>query len=318
MKTITKLVNSDEEFLKILSNKVLIVDANIAKYHPFVLKHKSIYVINNPESNKNEEGLFKILRFFQEKELTRHSHVVALGGGALSDLVGFACSIFKRGIPFSIAPTTILSLIDASIGGKTGINTSFGKNIIGTFYLPKDIFIFYPFLDSLTKKDLDSGHGELLKYAFLSKKIYNLVSNKKLKEAYLEASLFKQKIIKKDFLENKERKVLNLGHTIGHPIESIFKFPHGVSVALGLKFILTIYNEKILENYFELTEKLNLILPDFNLNLDEFLKYLRQDKKRVGEDIEIIIPSKKGKSEIRKISYREFELDVIRELSKYS
>lgn len=318
MKTSIKIILKREDLISEFKEKFVIVDENVFKLHPFLdkLDSKNLFIIKEAEKEKTFEGVEKILHFLFERGASREAHIVAIGGGALSDLVGFVASIYKRGIKWSVVPTTILSLIDASIGGKTAVNSQFGKNLIGSFYHPEIIYVDYEFFKSLPKEEIDSGHGELLKYAFLSRKVANLVKKKNLKEAYVEAAKFKQKIVKKDPLEKGERKLLNLGHTVGHAIEAHTKMPHGICVLIGLKAVLKMYRVDLLPIFLELQNTLKITEPIISLEEEKINHYLNQDKKIIGPEIDLVIPKSLGKSEIKRIDFLEFKQKVTSEFSE--
>lgn len=318
MKTSIKIISKREELISEFKGKVVIIDEAVYKLHPFLnhLDQKKLLIISNPEKEKTFEGTEKILHFLLENAFSRDVHIVAIGGGALSDLVGFAASIYKRGVKWSVVPTTILSLIDASIGGKTAINSKFGKNLIGSFYHPETIYVDYEFFKSLPKEEIDSGHGELLKYAFLSSKVAKELKKNNLKDAYIEACKYKQKIVKKDPFEKGERKLLNLGHTIGHAIEAHNNIPHGICVLIGLKTILKMYRLELIPIFLELQKILKITEPIIVLEEDKIDKYLTQDKKISGNGIDLIIPKSLGKSEVKRIDLGEFRQKVASELAR--
>ena len=224
--------------------------------------------------------------------------MIAVGGGTVSDLTGFVASTLFRGVDWSVVPTTLLGMVDAAIGGKTAINLPQGKNLLGAFHFPQNIIIGPEFIDTLELQDIESGLGEVIKYAFLDKNIFNILLEKGLCQETIQAcATYKECIISKDPLDKGVRKTLNLGHSWGHALEKEFSLPHGIAVLLGMKLLFK------MEEQSENLEKLNILVQHFKLsplkldigsNLDSILSYLFTDKKRDGEKISFVLPS--GKS----------------------
>lgn len=198
------------------------------------------------EENKNIETATQLWEIFSEMEADRKSLLINLGGGVITDMGGFVASTYKRGFKFINVPTTLLSMCDASIGGKTGIDHQYLKNIIGTFALPEAIFFYPKFLETLKFEELRSGFAEMLKHGLIAdSNHWNDLSSlfKITPEAiapFINRSMeIKNEVVTKDFKEENVRKVLNFGHTIGHAVESLFLkkgnlIPHGEAVALGM------------------------------------------------------------------------------------
>ena len=227
-----------------------------------------VAVIGDGERFKSLRTLEKTLRYFGENGLSRTDLVVALGGGVVGDLAGFAASVYLRGIPFVQVPTTLLSMIDSSVGGKTGINTEFGKNLVGAFYQPAAVVIDPDVLSTLPKRELTAGFCEAVKQGALGGKRLLDMTSKAIDDGWngpdLEAFLaeqvkFKAAIVAADERESversdaKSRKILNFGHTFGHAIEKVTnyrRFKHGEAVGHGIVFAS------------ELSKKLELIGPD--------------------------------------------------------
>ena len=211
-------------------------------------KKSECFIINIPsgEKNKNLLEVNKILNFLTTHNFDRNDTVAALGGGVVGDTAGFAASIFKRGINFIQVPTTLLSQVDSSVGGKTGVNNSYGKNLIGTFYHPKFVLIDIAVLDSLPKREMVSGFAEILKYSLIMNKKFFLwlckegtnIINRKNTLSILKAIEISCKsksiIVGKDEKEKGLRAILNFGHTLGHALESHLKYSnklnHGEAV----------------------------------------------------------------------------------------
>ncbi|NGX58388.1 MAG: 3-dehydroquinate synthase [Chlamydiae bacterium] len=183
----------------------------------------------------------------QAQGLGKDTCIIALGGGVTLDMAGFIASTYCRGIPYLSCPTTLLSMIDASIGGKTGVNTSFGKNLIGAIYTPEMIFIDTTTLRTLSQNEVCNGLMEMIKHGIIADPLYFEMFEKDgdkiseldveyLNEAIEGSCRIKQKIVKADLQEKGKRRLLNFGHTIGHALEQVtnFKIPHGEAVAVGM------------------------------------------------------------------------------------
>ena len=172
--------------------------------------------------------------FFLAKNIHRNSHLVAIGGGGVSDLAGFVAATLLRGIPWSIVPSTLLAMVDAAIGGKVGIDFAGAKNQLGAYHMPKNVFLCHEFLASLPKEEMDSGMGEVIKYSFLEKSIYSTLGQDSLIDVIDKCAQFKQSVVNCDVRDEKGvRCILNFGHSFGHAIETIYGLSHGVSDNLG-------------------------------------------------------------------------------------
>ena len=211
---------------------LLVIDKNISKKIianlKKSLKNKEIYsyLIRANEKNKNQITTNYILDILLKKNFSRQDCLIAVGGGITGDIAGFAASLFKRGIQFVNIPTTLLSQVDSSIGGKTGVNTKYGKNLIGSFYQPKIVISDTKFLMSLPKREVVCGYGEILKHSLILNKIFYEYLNKNcfkilnLESPYIEKAIFesckiKKLVVEKDEKEKSMRKILNFGHTFG-------------------------------------------------------------------------------------------------------
>jgi 3-dehydroquinate synthase len=238
---------------KIFSTKVVILTHrrlwSLYKHKFNKIKNVDLIFIPEGENSKNIKFLEFIYNNLLRYGVDRKSLLIIFGGGVLGDLGGFAASTFMRGIDVVQIPTTLLAMIDSSIGGKTAINLSFGKNLVGSFYQPKIILCDLSLIKTLPKKEFHNALGEILKYAILNKKIYTMmnrlenisvhsVNNDIFKNIILECIRTKLNIVKQDEKELKGiREKLNLGHTIAHGIEAATnynKYSHGIAVILGL------------------------------------------------------------------------------------
>lgn len=310
--------NTFNEFIsKPQSNVLFLVDQNvmnkcsglIEKYIQIDLSsHHRMMIINSNESNKSLKTVDKILQYLVENKFDKNSILVSIGGGVLGDIAGLTASLYMRGITLIQIPTTILSAVDSSVGGKTGINFGGIKNLIGTFYQPSAVFINSEFFKTLPRLEIISGIGELVKYALLIPNQYDLFRDnikkiyydKNISEEIILTSLkFKSLIVNKDEKEETGlRKILNLGHTFAHGFESAsdYKLKHGEAVFIGIISALL-----VAENFRLITkEKINQFLKDFSfipirklvyeLDGQKIINFMKSDKKYSGSSIKLVLP----------------------------
>ena len=278
-----------------------------------------VYLFKASELNKNQKSVNNILEILLKNNFHRNDCLISIGGGIVGDVSGFAASIFKRGIRFINIPTTLLAQVDSSIGGKTGINTSSGKNLIGSFYQPSIVISDTNFLKTLPKREVICGYGEILKHSIISNKKFFLFLNKNaskilnLKSPYIEKSIYqscliKKKIVERDEKETKLRKVLNFGHTFAHAYEASLKYSkklnHGEAVIMGImsasKFSLK--SNLLSKNEFQLINnhlsrfKLKMPLKKYfsTNNLKTIISFMNKDKKNNSEKINLILLKKIG------------------------
>ena len=215
------------------------------------IKAKELHIITLPdgEKYKNFESInYAMDRLFDAK-FNRNSIVIAFGGGVIGDMSGFIASIFQRGIDFIQIPTTLLSMVDSSVGGKTGINNKYGKNLVGAFYQPEAVYIDTHFLSTLPKREYSAGMAEIIKMAIMfDKKFFEDIKNQKLSnEQLIEKSVkTKANVVNQDEKEHGIRSVLNYGHTFGHVIENLTNYStylHGEAVGIGMIMANELSNE---------------------------------------------------------------------------
>ena len=305
---------------------LLIIDSKVSKTFAKKIisslskKKINYHFFNASEVNKNQSSVNKILAILLKKNFHRNDCLISIGGGITGDTSGFASSIFKRGIKFINIPTTLLAQVDSSIGGKTGINSIHGKNLIGSFYQPSLVLSDINFLKTLPKRELICGYGEILKHALISDKKFFLYLDKNcqkilnlqnpfIQKAIHKSCLIKKKVIELDEKENNLRKILNFGHTFAHAYEATLKYSkklnHGEAVILGIisasKFslknnLLSIKEFKLIQNHlikFNLPIKLKKHFTKKNLN--EIIKFMEKDKKNNNKKINLVLLKKIGK-----------------------
>ncbi|WP_120866138.1 3-dehydroquinate synthase [Helicobacter pylori] len=302
-----------------LKQKALIIsDSIVAGLHlSYLLKRLKalevrVCVIESGEKYKNFHSLERILNNAFEMQLNRHSLMIALGGGVISDMVGFASSIYFRGIDFINIPTTLLAQVDASVGGKTGINTPYGKNLIGSFHQPRAVYIDLSFLKTLEKREFQAGVAEIIKMAVcFDKNLVERLETKDLKDC-LEEVIFqsvniKAQVIIQDEKEQNIRAGLNYGHTFGHAIEKetdYERFLHGEAIAIGMRMandlalslgMLTLKEYERIEN---LLKKFGLIFHYKITDIQKFYERLFLDKKSENKTIKFILPKGVGAFEV--------------------
>ena len=304
---------------------LLVVDRNILKKITLKIKkslgNKDIHIFNfnASEINKNQNSVNNILNILLKENFSREDCLITIGGGITGDVGGFAASLFKRGLTFVNIPTTLLSQVDSSIGGKTGVNTQYGKNLIGSFYQPRLVISDTDFLKTLPKRELICGYGEVLKhslilnkkfYDYLDKNVFNILNLKSpyIGKAIYESCKIKRDIVQKDETEKEIRKVLNFGHTFAHAYEASLgyskKLNHGEAVILGmntaLKFSLKnklIKNEEVksILNHIEKAKLPMNIKKYFSLkDLNKILSFMTKDKKNNSDKINLVLLKKIG------------------------
>lgn len=274
-------------------------------------------IIGAGENNKSIDNYTKVISRLIDGEYTRDSVIIALGGGVIGDLAGFAASTYMRGIDVIHIPTTLLAAVDSSIGGKTGINHEGYKNLLGTFYHPRAVVIDTSMLKTLSNKDYLGAFGEIIKYGMLgdldllveldknSRKYINRLID--LDEIILKCVKMKINIVDSDERDHNKRKVLNLGHTFAHGIESSTDFnvlSHGEAVAIGLLLAsrLSLSLNKIKKDYYSFIEgllyKYFAQVFEISLNAEEILKFMQMDKKNKHNYITFVLPTNECKVDI--------------------
>ena len=315
----------------------------IKNFLNFFPKKKIIfYYFKANEKNKNQKSVNKILSILLDKNFNRNDCLISVGGGITGDVSGFAASVFKRGLKWINIPTTLLSQVDSSIGGKTGVNTKYGKNLIGAFYQPNLVLSDINFLRSLPKRELVCGYGEILKHSLIAdKKFFLFLKNNgsnilNLKSPLIEKAIFKSCLIKKKIVEFDEketnlRKILNFGHTFAHAYEATLGYSkrlnHGEAVILGIKtaakFSLTnkvLVNKefRLIENhltYLDLPRNMNKFFS--SKNLDKILSFMKKDKKNNTQKINLVLLKKIGSPIFKKqFNEKKIHLFLKKELIK--
>lgn len=279
-----------------------------------------IFSIPHGENSKCLEILAQLYEYLSQNEMTRKDTLIALGGGVVGDLTGFAAATYLRGIRFVQIPTTFLSQIDASVGGKTAINIKSGKNLVGAFHQPILVLCDPNTLNTLPNKILSDGFAEAIKYGVIAsinlyKKILNYKGLEEIDEIIYECIQIKKRLVEEDEFDNGNRMLLNFGHTLGHAIECAYnyqKFSHGQAVAMGMFLITKLSEKRQLTNQGQ-ARSIQKLLEKFHFpyetvcSEDEFIHYCLRDKKRRGEKITVVLLHKIGDAYLHTFSIEEFK-----------
>lgn len=280
-------------------------------------------VFTHGEESKSVNTYMDILSFLAENHITRSDMIVALGGGITGDMGGFAAATYLRGIKFVQIPTTLLSAVDSSVGGKTAVNLPQGKNLVGSFYQPDMVICDYSTLDTLPDEIFADGCAEVIKYgAILDKDFFEYLKNNDIKEnieyVITQCVQLKRDIVAQDEKDNGIRAILNFGHTIGHAIEinSNFEISHGSAVAIGMVIAAKgAYKTGLSEE--DISEDIKTVLVKNHLpvtcefSAETLFDVACSDKKRAGDSITLIVPEKMGKCIGKKIPVSQ-TLDFIK------
>jgi 3-dehydroquinate synthase len=316
--------NSAHHYLNKLEKDLLDVNQNVIKI-----------ILSPGEKNKDLTIASKIIEDLLSQKFERTDTIIALGGGVIGDLAGFVAAIIHRGVNFINIPTTLLSQVDSSIGGKTGVNTKYGKNLIGSFKQPEIVICDTEVLTTLPKRELLAGYTELVKHALINDvDLFNYLdvnsseifkNNTILQDAIYRSSLVKAEIVMKDVLEKDIRAHLNLGHTFGHAIEALYKYDgtllHGEAVSIGIMMAFslaekislcnTTQTEAVKKHFDNVGLKTNFSeLPNSSLTSKNLIKLMKNDKKVRSGSINFILPKGIGSVDI----FSGIDEDIIKEV----
>lgn len=309
-----------EEIFEIVgkNNYLVVISEKVYKLYGKVLRFPktNIFILKDGEKEKNFKTYKKILEKALKLKLKRQDYVIAVGGGVCGDIAGFAASTYMRGIKLVQIPTTLLACVDSSVGGKTGIDTDYGKNLIGAFYQPDAVLINTNFLKTLDERQFKTGLGEVVKYAFIEYSCrcyeeFNLInylslnsekilsrSNEIMEELIRMCVCLKIAVVQQDEKEGGLRKILNFGHTYGHAVEYLTKykkFTHGEAVVKGIEFVFDMALKMgiVVDSYKfvaqDLIKKYNFkTIPD--MPLSKIVDAMKLDKKASSDGIVFIMP----------------------------
>ena len=297
-----------------INGKVAVVtNPTVSKYHlkkalnAINASHIEVIEVPDGEEYKSMETIFAILDRLFKAKFDRKSTLIALGGGVIGDMTGFAASMYQRGINFIQMPTTLLSQVDASVGGKTGVNNKYGKNLIGAFYQPKAVYIDPVFLDTLPQREFSAGVAEVIKmavmfdiefYNFLKEANFN--NREDIIKIIAKSVTLKANVVNQDEKESGIRAVLNYGHTFGHVVENLTNYTqylHGEAVAIGmvmaneLALSLGLLTKEEADDIKELLIKSKLPTSFEITNVEDFYEHFFLDKKSSNNQISFILPN---------------------------
>ena len=274
------------------------------------------FPVPDGESGKSSATLLQVWNWLGAAGFTRSDLVVAIGGGATTDFAGFASATWLRGIDWVAIPTTVAGMVDAAVGGKTAINSEYGKNLIGSFHSPKAVLVDFSWLETLTDRDYSAGLAEVVKAGFIADgEILNLMRGKSVtmirkdngavKEIFTRAIAVKANVVSQDFKENFAREALNYGHTLGHAIEleSRFSMRHGECVAIGmafmaqLQFALGMITKELAQDHLDILENLGLPTSYKRGAWPILLANMSLDKKSRGKSLRFVTITGIGKTD---------------------
>lgn len=302
---------------------VAITDTRVRRLYAPLFGDYDVIEIGAGEKRKTLQTVEKIYRKMLALETDRSCFVLGIGGGMVCDIAGFAASTYMRGIPFGFVPTTLLAQVDASIGGKNGVNLDGFKNIVGVFNPPRFVLVDFEFLKTLPQNELLCGAAEIVKHALIQnaslfdyledhwRSLLSLQRNV-LEKAVHESIGIKSRIVRRDVQEGGERRKLNFGHTLGHAVEKTSGLKHGEAISIGMAVAADISVAKGMLGT-EAAQRIKTLLSNMGLlnrsELDKksLVKAVDKDKKRQDDQIHFVLLSEIGAAKVTKMSYRELE-----------
>ncbi|MEO7445517.1 MAG: 3-dehydroquinate synthase [Ferruginibacter sp.] len=317
---------ADKSLLSTLNpgqNIILVTDENIhAAYADFFASYKSV-IIKAGEINKQQAAVDSIISQLLEMGADKSTYLIGVGGGVVTDITGFAASIYKRGMKLALMPTSILAMVDAALGGKNGVDAGLYKNMIGTIYQPGFILFDYDFLKTLPRTEWINGFAEIIKHAAIKDAgMFSFLEENDLETFMQEPqkisglieknARLKLDVVTRDEKEIGERKMLNFGHTLGHAIENLHHLPHGHAISIGMVAAAQL-SEKILGYPAEETARLIRLLKKYhlpvecNINVPQVFKLLAADKKVTANQVDFILLKKTGQAEVHSLPLQSLE-----------
>ena len=307
------------ELMKLDRKVFIVTDSGVPREYAEAIANAAgdacIYTIPMGEASKNLNTFSSILSEMLKFGMTRTDCAVAVGGGVVGDITGFAAACFMRGIDFYNVPTTVLSQVDSSIGGKTAVDLDGVKNIVGAFHQPKAVLIDLDVLKTLDKRQISAGLAEAVKMSLTSDaELFSIFENEDIGKDNIETVIVRSLMIKKQVVEEDEReaglrKILNFGHTFGHGIEAVSSADgmlHGECVALGM---IPMTKDTVRERLIHVLKKLNLPYA-YQSNIDSALDFATHDKKCRGGLIDVILVDRIGQYKIERMKIEDFKAHV--------
>ncbi len=302
---------------------VIITDEYIFDHHALKMAAWPVIKIPGGEASKNQKTVDHVIDELINRGAHKNTFLIGVGGGVVTDITGYVAAVYMRGIKFALAPTSILAMVDAAIGGKNGIDVGVYKNMVGTICQPQFIFYDYSFLQTLPVKEWVNGFAEIIKHACIKDALlFAMLEKYSLHEYQTDKTLIadlveknveiKMHIVTNDEFEKGERKLLNFGHTIGHAIENLHALPHGYAVSIGIVAACNL-SEKINGLHFEDAAKIVKLLDQYHLPVDvetdhtRVFEVLKMDKKRKDDGVNFILLKSIGNAEIKFISLTGLE-----------
>jgi 3-dehydroquinate synthase len=302
-------------------NSVIITDENVYGNHEKRFKNWNLIILKPGEEYKTQATVDSIIEQLIGMEADRKTTLIGVGGGVVTDITGYAASVYMRGIKFGFIPTTLLSLVDASIGGKNGIDVGVYKNLVGTIRQPSFILHDLVFLNSLPESEWINGFAEIIKHACIRDvAMFRELETNSLKKYRAQKvlvckliqrnAILKTKIVQQDEFEKGDRKLLNFGHTLGHALENQYELSHGQAISIGMTYAAVI-SERI-AGFKETNRVTNCLqqygLPTFSkFDKQKVFNVLKMDKKRERKDIHYVLLKAIGNGIIKTISLKELE-----------
>jgi 3-dehydroquinate synthase len=302
-------------------NAVIITDENVFSHHQKRFKNWNVIVLKPGEEFKMQATVDSVIEQLIFMEADRKTTLTGVGGGVVTDVTGYAASVYMRGIKFGFVPTTLLAMVDASIGGKNGIDVGVYKNLVGTIRQPSFILHDLIFLNSLPETEWRNGFAEIIKHACIkdAAMFRELESNTLKKyqdrkvlvcELIQRNAILKTKVVQQDEFEKGDRKLLNFGHTLGHGLENQYELAHGQAISIGMTYACHI-SEQI--TGFKETERVTNVLEKYGLptyatfDKQKVFDVLKMDKKRERKEMNYVLLEKIGKGVIKSISLGQLE-----------
>jgi len=304
-----------------LKSSIIITDENVFANHQKRFKNRNVIILRSGEEYKVQGTVDSLIEQLIAMEADRKTTLIGVGGGVVTDITGYTASVYMRGIKFGFVPTTLLSLVDASVGGKNGIDVGVYKNLVGSIRQPSFILHDLIFLNSLPQSEWINGFAEIIKHACIkdapmfreleANTLKKYQDRKKLVSELIQRNvILKTKLVQEDEFEKGDRKLLNFGHTLGHALENQYELSHGQAISIGMTYACHI-SERI--TGFKETERVVGILEKYGLptyaNFDKqkVFHVLKMDKKRERKEINYVLLEKIGKGVIKTISLNQLE-----------
>lgn len=302
---------------------VIVTDRNVRCLYKDLFFDYDLIEIGQGERLKTLKTVEKIFERFLQLNLDRFSFILGVGGGIVCDITGFAASTFMRGLRFGFVPSSLLAQVDASVGGKNGVNFKGYKNIVGVFNQPQFVLLDFDLLKTLPKKEICCGLAEIIKHALIeSSSLFHYLESEwpallalettSIEKTVVESIMIKSRIVRADAKESGERRKLNFGHTLGHALEKVHGLSHGQAISIGMSFASKISVAKGLLSAKEAGQIETLLhalkLPtQIPFNRESIFDAIRKDKKRHDGDIHFVLLEGIGKAEVTKMSLKELE-----------